>query len=169
MDKDLIPKLWGLIEPIVEPENMELVELEFKPEGRRWVLRVYIDSEEGVTLDDCAMVSRQVSALMDMEDPIRQPYLLEVSSPGINRVLRKEQDFKRFAGSPVQLKARRKINGRRNFQGILKGMENSKIVVEVDGKPMEIPPDAVERARLDLPETELFRRDPHKGLATSGD
>jgi len=169
MDRDLIPRLWELIEPIVEPEDIELVELEFKPEGRRWVLRVYIDSEDGVTLDDCAMVSRQVGALMDMEDLIQRAYHLEVSSPGINRVLRKEQDFNRFAGSPVQLRARRKINGRRNFRGILKGMENSKIVVEVDGKCMEIPPDVVERAQLDLPETEFFRRDPRKGLSASGD
>ena len=169
MDQELISSLWGLIEPVLEPDGVELVEVEFKPEGGRWVLRLYIDSPVGVTLNDCQFVSRQVGALLDIKDPIEQPYTLEVSSPGINRVLRKEKDFKLFAGAPVRLKTRRKVDGRRNFQGILKGMENSKIVLEVDGDRIEISPEDLEKARLDLPEQDLFRGDLRKGAATTGD
>jgi len=169
MDRELINSLWGLIEPVLEPDGIELVEVEFRPEGGRWVLRLYIDSPMGVTLDDCEFVSRQVGALLDIKDPIEKPYTLEVSSPGINRVLRKEKDFNLFAGSPVRLKTRRKVAGRRNFQGILKGMENSKIVIDVDGDRMEISPEDLEKARLDLPEQELFRRDLRRGAVTTGD
>jgi ribosome maturation factor RimP len=169
MDRELINALWSLIEPMLEPDGIELVEVEFKPEGGRWVLRLYIDSPAGVTLDNCEFVSRQVGALLDIKDPIKQPYTLEVSSPGINRVLRKEKDFKLFAGSPVRLKTRRKVAGRRNFQGTLKGMENSKIVIDVDGDRMEISPEDLEKARLDLPEQELFRRDLRRGAVTTGD
>jgi ribosome maturation factor RimP len=169
MDRELIKSLWGLIEPVLEPDGIELVEVEFKPEGGRWVLRLYIDSRLGVKLDDCEFVSRQVGALLDIKDPIKRPYTLEVSSPGINRILRKEKDFNLFAGSPVRLKTRRKVAGRRNFQGILKGMENSKIVIDIDGDRMEISPEDLEKARLDLPEQELFRRDLRRGAEITGD
>ncbi|HMK36607.1 MAG TPA: ribosome maturation factor RimP [Desulfomonilaceae bacterium] len=169
MDRELISSLWALIEPILEPEGIELAEIEFKLEAGRWVLRLYIDSDRGVTLDACEFVSRQVGALLDIKDPIQQAYVLEVSSPGINRVLRKEKDFNRFAGSPVRIKTRRKIGGRRNFQGILKGMDNSKILVEIDHNIIEIHAEDLDKARLDLPESELFRRDLRRGAEGTGD
>ena len=169
MDRELISALWRLIEPVLEPDGIELVEVEFKPEGGRWVLRLYIDSPAGVTLDDCEFTSRQIGALLDIKDPIHRPYTLEVSSPGINRVLRKEKDFNLFAGSPVRLKTHRKVAGRRNFQGILKGMENSKIVIEVEGDRIEISSEDLEKARLDLPEQELFRGDLRRGSVITGD
>jgi ribosome maturation factor RimP len=159
MDREIISSLWKLIEPILDPEGLELVELEFKREGSRLILRLYIDSPSGVTLDDCQAVSRQVGALLDIKDPIKRPYVLEVSSPGINRVLRKDKDFIRFAGSPVRIKTRYKIDGQRNFQGTLMGMENSKIILEVEGNRIELDSEEVDKARLDLPQSELFRRD----------
>jgi ribosome maturation factor RimP len=159
MNKDLISSLWALIEPILEPEGIEMVDLEFKFEAGRWVLRLYIDKPGGVALNDCELVSRQARALLDMEDPIEQSYHLEVSSPGINRVLRKEKDFVLYAGSPVRIKTRKKLNGSRNFQGTLKGVEHSRIILEIDGRRVEIAPEDLEKARLDLPESELFRRD----------
>jgi len=169
MDRRLISQLWAMIEPLLEPDGIELVELEFKPGAARWILRLYIDTPQGVTLDDCEQVSRQVSALLDVKDPIARPYCLEVSSPGINRVLRKEKDFIQFAGSPVRLRTRAKIEGRRNFQGTLKGMENAMIVIEVDGKLFQISPDNLETARLDLPEKEIFGRDLRRRAGTTGD
>jgi len=169
MDRELITSLWNLIEPILEPEGIELVEIEFKPESGRWMLRLYIDTPTGVTLDDCELVSRQVGALLDMKDPIEHAYTLEVSSPGINRVLRKERDFRSYAGSPVRVRTRRKIAGRRNFQGTLKGMENSMIILDVEGNRIEINPDDLERARLDLPDSELFREDLRRRAGTTGD
>ena len=108
--------MWELIEPVLEPEGIELVDIEFKNEMGRWVLRLYIDAPAGIKLDHCELVSRQVGALLDMKDPIDHSYHLEVSSPGINRVLRKERDFDLYAGSPVRIKTRRKLDGRRNFR-----------------------------------------------------
>jgi ribosome maturation factor RimP len=169
MDRELISSLWALIEPVLEPDGIELAEIEFKLEAGRWVLRLYIDSDHGVTLDDCEFVSRQVGALLDIKDPIHQQYVLEVSSPGINRVLRKEKDFNRFAGSPIRIKTRRKVGGRRNFQGTLKGMQNSKIILEMEGNTVEINAEDLEKARLDLPESELFRRDLRRGAVSTGD
>ncbi|MFH1116213.1 MAG: ribosome maturation factor RimP [Pseudomonadota bacterium] len=168
MDNELASSLWTIIEPVLEPDGIELVDLEFKPEGGRWVLRLYIDASDGVTLDLCARISRQVGALLDMEDPIKHPYNLEVSSPGINRAIRKEKDFQMFAGSPVRIKTHRKLEGRRNFAGTLMGMENSKIIVDVDGKRVEISPDDLERARLDLPDGDYFRQDLRRGTVRTG-
>jgi ribosome maturation factor RimP len=169
MDRDLIPSLWSMIEPVLEPEGIELVDIEFKLEGGRWVLRLYIDTPRGVSLDDCELVSRQIGALLDIKDPIEHRYVLEVSSPGINRVLRKERDFKLFAGSPVRIRTRSKLTGRRNFQGILKGMEESAIILEVDGARVEIDPGNVEKANLDLSDDDLFRKDLRKRAVRAGD
>jgi ribosome maturation factor RimP len=169
IDKNLISSLWQLIEPILEPDDIELVEIEFKLESGRWILRLYIDTPGGITLEDCEAASKQVSALLDMEDLIRHPYHLEVSSPGINRVLRKATDFARFAGSPVQIRTRTKLNGRRNFTGTLLGVENSNIVLDADGARVEISPDDVDTARLNVPPEELFRRDANKGSTKTGD
>jgi ribosome maturation factor RimP len=169
MDKQFISSLWAMIEPLLETDGIELVELEFKMEGGRWVLRLYVDSERGINLDDCQYVSRQVGALLDIKDPIDRKYTLEVSSPGINRVLRKEKDFDRFAGSPVRIKTGSKIGGRRNFYGILKGIENSVVILEVEGDRVAINPADIEKARLELPDSELFRRDLKRGAVATGD
>ncbi len=169
MDRDLIPSLWSMIEPVLDPEGIELVDIEYKLEGGRWVLRLFIDTPNGVTLGDCELVSRQVGALLDIKDPIENRYVLEVSSPGINRVLRKEKDFQQFAGSPVRIRTRRKLTGRRNFRGILKGIENSAIVLDMDGSMVEIEPQNVEKANLDLAEDDLFRKDLRKRAARAGD
>jgi ribosome maturation factor RimP len=169
MDQALISSLWTLIEPVLEPEGIELVELEFKFEQGRWVLRLYIDTPGGVTLDDCELVSRQVGALLDIKDPIQRRYTLEVSSPGINRVLRREKDFQQFAGSPVKIRTCVKIDSRKNFQGILVGMEESKVVLDVEGTRFEINLDDIDKAHLDLPDDEVFRRSSRTEAASSGD
>jgi len=169
MNKDRISSLRSLIEPILEPEDIELIDLEFKLERGAWVLRLYIDTPGGVGLKHCELVSRQVGAMLDMEDPVEHSYTLEVSSPGINRILRREKDFIQYAGSPVKIKTRHKLDGKRNFHGILMGMEGTMIVLDVDGKRVEISPEDLEHARLDLPESELFRRDLQKRAATTGD
>jgi len=169
MNKDRISSLRSLIEPILEPEDIELIDLEFKLERGAWVLRLYIDTPGGVTLKHCELVSRQVGAMLDMEDPVEHSYMLEVSSPGINRVLRREKDFINYAGSQVKVKARSKLGGKRNFRGILMGMEGNMIILDVDGKRVEISPEDLDHARLDLPESELFRRDLQKRSAGTGD
>jgi ribosome maturation factor RimP len=169
MDRELIKNLWSIIEPIVEADGLELVEIEFKFESGRWILRTYIDGPTGINLDECEYISRQISAILDLKDPIDKAYTLEVSSPGINRVLRKESDFNRFAGSRVKIRTSTKLDGRRNFVGILKGVENNKVVLDVDGNRFEIDPDHIDKARLDLPQEELFGRDPRRGAANARD
>ncbi|MEW6140651.1 MAG: ribosome maturation factor RimP [Thermodesulfobacteriota bacterium] len=169
MNRERISSLWEMIEPVIEPEGIELVELEFRPEGGKWVLRLYIDSPSGVTLDDCEMISRQVGALLDIKDPIGHAYHLEVSSPGINRVLRKAKDFERYAGSPVRVRTSRKVGGRRNFRGILRGAQDANIIVEIEGDFVRIGLEDVEKARLDLSEEDLFREDLRRRAGRSGD
>ncbi len=156
MDRNFIEQLWKMIDPILEPEGLELVELEYRPEGGRWMLRLYIDRPSGVTLDDCELASRQVGALLDIEDPIHHPYTLEVSSPGINRVLRREKDFQLYAGSPVVVRTSVKVNGRRNFNGTLRGVRDANVLVEINGEVVEIGLENIDKARLNLSQEELF-------------
>ncbi len=136
----VIEKVEALVEPILEDLNMELVDLEYRREQRGWVLRLFIDQEGGVNLDDCANVSREVSAILDVDDVVPNAYHLEVSSPGLNRPLKKEKDFERFAGRLVRIKMSFPIDPdgrgqeRKTFTGILKGLEEGKVLVEQDDK-----------------------------------
>lgn len=141
-------KEWKIVEPVVESMGYELVGVELMRHGRDCTLRVYIDKPAGVTLDDCAAVSHQLSGVMDVEDPIQLPYRLEISSPGLDRPLFKVSDFERFAGSTAKIKLAVPLAGRRNFTGVLSGMRDSRVRVEVDGELFELDFDHIERARL---------------------
>ncbi len=142
-------KLTTLVRGVVEPMGYELVGVEYLggQEGGS-LLRVYIDQEEGITLDDCTAVSRQLSAVLDVEDPVKEHYSLEISSPGLDRPLFHEEHFRKYAGSRIRLKMALKIDGRRRFEGILKGLQDQEIVLEVDGEQFLLPLDQVETARL---------------------
>lgn len=118
-----------LAEALVVSEGMELVDLEFRREGRRWMLRLFIDKDGGVTLDDCASISRELGDLLDVKDVIPQSYVLEVSSPGLNRRLRKKEHFSRFAGQQVRLRLVAPIDGRKNIVGELEGVEDEAVIV----------------------------------------
>lgn len=120
-----------LLMPIVEKENIELVDIEFKKEGSNRYLRVYIDKESGVTLDDCQKVSEELSEKLDELDPIQESYFLEVSSPGLDRPLKKESDFKRFKGEVVEVKLYEPIDGQKVIEGELIGLENNIISLNV--------------------------------------
>ena len=125
-------KVLPLLEPIVEANNLELVDLEFVKEGVNWYLRVYIDKEGGVTLDDCEVVSRTLEAKLDEKDPIEQAYILEVSSPGLDRPLKKEADFVKFQGEIIDVKLYKAVNGSKQYQGKLLGLENGMLSIEED-------------------------------------
>ncbi|HEX5055794.1 MAG TPA: ribosome maturation factor RimP [Gammaproteobacteria bacterium] len=141
-------KEWKIVEPVVESMGYELVGVELMRHGRECTLRVYIDKPAGVTLDDCAAVSHQLSGVMDVEDPIQSAYRLEISSPGLDRPLFKAADFERFAGSAARIKLAVPLAGRRNFTGILSGMQDGRVKVQVDGEIFELNFDHIERARL---------------------
>ena len=141
-------ELVNLIEPTVESLGYELSDLELKLGGRDGVVRVFIDKPEGVGLADCEIVSRQLSAVLDVEDPLPGHYTLEVSTPGLDRKLTKPEHFQRFVGETVRVKLRYPLDGRRNFRGRLCAADGEKIDVEVDGEMFTLEIAAIESARL---------------------
>jgi ribosome maturation factor RimP len=151
--------LLGLLESPIGALGYEVVELEFHPQGRGGLLRVFIDKDGGVTVDDCEIVSRQVSAVLDVEDPIPGAYTLEVSSPGLDRPLRKPADFARYVGQQARIDLSLPLEGRRRFAGTLKGCEADEVSIEVDGELHKLPLSGIAKARLvpDL-ENELKRK-----------
>ena len=136
--------------PLSTDLGLELVEVEYRREGHGWVLRIYIDSEVGVSLDDCAAVSRAVGAYLDAEDLIEHEYHLEVSSPGAERPLTKEDDYRRFAGRKVRIKMRDPLEDRRVFTGILEGLEGESVILLVDNQPVKLDLAGIAKARLAL-------------------
>jgi len=142
-------KLLSLLEAPIQALGYEVVELEFHPQGRGGLLRVYIDREGGVTVDDCEKASRQVSSVLDVEDPIPGHYTLEVSSPGLERPLRKSADFVRFAGERAKVELALPLEGRRRFAGTLKGCEGEEVLIEVDGVLHRLPLESIAKAKLD--------------------
>lgn len=148
MNKDPY-NLTELLGPAVEALGCELVGIEYLPSGKHSVLRLYIDKPEGVTLDDCQSVSHQVSGILDVEDPIAGQYTLEVSSPGLDRLLFTAKDFERFAGHRVTIRNRLPIDGRRKFSGILLGLEHDDVVIRIDDDTeILLPLDQIDQARL---------------------
>lgn len=145
MSKD---ELLKLLEPSVEQLGFELADLELKTGGRDGLLRIFIDKAEGIGIEDCEAVSRQVSAILDVEDPLPGNYTLEVSSPGLDRTLTKPDHFRRFMGQDVKVKLRFPLAGRRNFRGALAAADEDRIEVEVDGELHSLPLATIESARL---------------------
>ncbi|RLA29091.1 MAG: ribosome maturation factor RimP [Gammaproteobacteria bacterium] len=145
MTKDELTKL---IEPAIEQLGFELSDLELKIGGQDGLVRVFIDKPDGITHENCVSVSRQVSAILDVEDPAAGNYSLEVSSPGLDRTLTKPAHFQRFKGEDVRVKLRFPIAGRRNFRGALRAADEEKIEIEVDGEAHSLPLATIESARL---------------------
>jgi len=142
------------VQGVLDQEAVELVDLQYVHEGGRWVLRFFIDKAGGVTLDDCENLSNRIGATLDMTDLLPRSYVLEVSSPGIDRLLRKERDFSRFAGYRVQLWLKTPEAGRRHFVGLLKGLEEGQVALEFGDQHLRFPLERVEEARL-FPEVNI--------------
>ena len=137
-----------LIEPGLLADGLELVDVEFKKEGKNWVLRIYIDREGGVTLADCQKVSRLAGDLIEVEEVIEPVYTLEVSSPGLNRVLKKEKDFLKYSGKKIYVQCHAPMDGRKKFTGTLTDFTDQSIHLEVDGQHYTIPLNLVAKANL---------------------
>jgi ribosome maturation factor RimP len=161
--RDTIQRLWEIVEPAVISHGAELVELEFQREPRGWVLRLYIDREGGVTLQDCTAVSREVNDLLDVKDPIHHPYHLEVSSPGIDRPIRKHKDFERFCGHRVKVTLSPPGDRRRAIQGVLQEVSEDTIRLHTDGGPMDVLLREICRARLIPPRDDGNRKGARRG------
>lgn len=146
--KGFLEQVCRIVEPVCESEGMELVHVEYQKEPAGKILRLYIDKPGGVTLEDCAATSRQVSDLLDIYMEDNAPYHLEVSSPGTNRPLGKADDFNRFKECSVRIKAFQPIDGQKNFKGTLMGIEDRTVNVMVNGQPVAIDLDNIAKARL---------------------
>lgn len=144
-------KLRALAEPVVSGLGMELVDVVYVTEHGKRILRIYIDKPGGISVDDCSDVSREFSTVLDVEDPIPQSYVLEVSSPGLDRPLVKEKDFIRFTGKRAKIKSKTPIEGRRNFKAVIDGVENGHVkVTDFDGKKFDIPIENIDKAKLEI-------------------
>jgi ribosome maturation factor RimP len=147
---DMTDQILNLLDPILDSLGLSLWDMEFQKHGPQWLLRIYIDREpSGVTLNDCEAVSRDLGALLDVEDIIPHAYTLEVSSPGLDRTLSKPEHFVRFSGSAVKIKTFQQINGQKMFIGKLLGLVGEAVQIELEnGVVMEIPVRDVAKASL---------------------
>jgi ribosome maturation factor RimP len=150
--EDILERVRQIAAPLASQEGLELVDVELGGPGGRQTLRLFIDKEGGVSLDDCTSISRAVSAALDVEDPIAGAYDLEVSSPGLDRPLRTPAHFQKYAGERVKVKTYAPISetdNRKTFVGTLKGFEEGVVVVDVDGKLFRIPHAQVSKANVE--------------------
>jgi len=141
-------QITDLLRATVEALGFELWGVEYLSQGKHSVLRIYIDGETGVTVDDCAAVSEQVGSVLDVEDPITGEYTLEVSSPGMDRLLFRLDQYPGYVGETVELRLRAPFEGRRKFKGILTGLEGEDVVIRVDDHEYLLPYSAIDKARI---------------------
>lgn len=141
-------QLEKLLTPVVESLGCELWGLDYHGQGKKSLLRVYIEKEGGVALEDCERISRQVSSVLDVEDPIAGEYTLEVSSPGMDRPFFRLEQYSDYVGQKLTVRLRTAFDGRRNFTGILKGIEDEEIILEVDSEEYLLPFELIDKANL---------------------
>jgi len=145
---EVVDRVWEEITPELNEQGYELVEVEYAQESHGRVLRLYIDKENGITLDDCQAASQLTSAILDKADFIVEHYMLEVSSPGYDRPVRKGVDFQRFAGERIRITLDSPIGGRKKFSGVLKGYQDGLVTVDCDGSPYEVHIENIRKANL---------------------
>jgi len=143
-----VKQLTEMLEPAVEALGFELWGIEYITQGKQSTLRLYIEHENGITVDDCAKVSHQVSGVLDVEDPIRENYSLEVSSPGLDRPLFKESQYVASVGKQIKAKTHVPVLGRRNFTGTLESVEHGVASLNVDGEIYELEIADIDKANL---------------------
>jgi ribosome maturation factor RimP len=147
-EKHIVDRVWSVAEPLCLDEGMELVFIEFRRESRGRVLRLYIDKQGGVTLDDCVLVSHQLGDILDVTLEDIGPYSLEVSSPGTDRPIGRPEHYNRFKGQRIRIKTRQPIDGRKNYRGVLRGIDDGIVAVQCDNEEIHIPLEEISIARL---------------------
>jgi ribosome maturation factor RimP len=148
--RDIIEQLQDVLLPVLQDYGLELIEIEFKPSGKRWLLRLYIDKEGGVTISDCENVSREFSRILDVEDIIEHPYSLEVSSPGLTRPLKRWEDFQRNKGKLCRIVTNEKIEGKNEFKGTIISGSEEKVEIRGTIDVFTIPIYAIKKAHLEF-------------------
>ncbi len=149
-ENSVIENILHMAEPLLVGKNMELVDLEFRKEGVGKVLRLFIDKADGITVEDCANISRELSTLMDVNETIEEKYVLEVSSPGLRRPLKKIDDFKKFKGKLVLIKTKEPIENRKVFKGYLKDTNDEGIEMDIDGLLYSLSFQQIHKANLEI-------------------
>ena len=139
-----------LVTPIIDENHFELVDVEYVKEGSNWYLRIYADKDGGISIDDCVLISRALEAKLDADDFIKDAYILEVSSPGLGRPLKKEKDYQRSIGQSVDIKLYKAIDKQKEFTGILKEYSKERIILSIGGTDQEFETKSVASARLSL-------------------
>jgi len=150
MSETVIGAITSLVMPVLQEMDLELVDVFYRRESSGWVLRLVIDKEDGVTLENCTAVSREVSHLLDIEDIIEQAYSLEVSSPGLDRPLKSIGDFQRFTGRKAKVTTKELIEGNQVCMGRIKKVEDELIIMEVGQQELRIPFSEIAKARLEV-------------------
>lgn len=145
---ELLKKLKDIVEPICEKYSYELVDLEYRREPHGWVLRVYIDKIGGVTVEDCAYISEKISKELDIKDPIPHSYILEVSSPGLDRPLKRKRDFERHIGEKVNITLLEEIEGKKKVEGKILKVDEKNVTLKVNDSLMVIPIEKIKKAML---------------------
>ncbi len=145
---ELIGRIWNLVEPVVAARDMEVLDIEYRRESLGWVLRIFLDSQRGIRVEDCAEISRVVGEMLDAADLIPIAYNLEVSSPGIDRPLRKLEHFQKHIGDIIEVRTISPVQNRRNFRGALKEVSPEGLTVQCDSQDYSIGMPLIERARL---------------------
>jgi len=148
--EEIVDHVRRLADPILSDEGIELVEVEYRREARGWILRLYVDKEGGISLEDCARISREIGRNLDVEDLIMTPYNLEVSSPGLTRSLKSEKDFMKYRDRLVKVTTTQPIGNRRQFKGRLRGVLGNQVQVEMDGEVFQIPLSDIAKAHLEI-------------------
>ena len=146
----LLEKIYQLVKPIADELNYEIYHIEYVKENGEYYLRIYIDKDGGITLTDCEKLSRRVSEIMDIEDPIPVAYFLEVSSPGLNRGLFTEEHYKRQIGKEVLIRFTKSFEGKKNIKGILREVNEEEVIVQIENEKLfTIPKDKIKSANLE--------------------
>lgn len=149
VNTDLIrDQVFNIASPVVEDIGFELVDVEYLSASGRWVLRLYIDREGGITIDDCVSISRELGDLLDVKDIITHEYMLEVSSPGLDRPLRREKDFIKVIGEKIKCKMKNPVDGRKKFSGRLKDFNEGTLFLEIENELFELSFFDIEKANL---------------------
>jgi ribosome maturation factor RimP len=147
---ETIEKIQAIVAPIIEERLLELVEVELRPAGKRWLLRIFIDKEGGVTIADCEYVSRELSRILDVDDPIEHPYTLEVSSPGLTRPLKRREDYVRNRGKKCRIVTREAVEGKHEFVGKIVDVTGEDVVIQEKIDVFTIPICAIKKAHLEF-------------------
>jgi len=159
VSQEIIGRVDRLAGSLLSTEGFELVEVQFRREARGWVLRLYVDREGGVTLEDCAQISQEIGRNLDVEDFILTPYILEISSPGLTRSLRTEKEFMKYCDRSIKVTTVRPIENRRHFKGKIRGVEENRIRIETDGgEVIQISLSDIAKANLEIDPFEGSRR-----------